>query len=151
MEILLVFLGYFLGLTLLISEVFLPGAIMGLTGSVIMVYCIYRSFEINMLIGLVQLAVTLAVVPASVVIALKKMRQKEVILGQLEESAGLRALVGKICDVYTDLKPSGFIELNGERFAARAIVGYIEKGVKVKVVDVDGKTLIVEMQKKSVQ
>lgn len=151
MEILLVFLGYFLGLTLLIAEIFLPGVIMGLTGSIVMVYCIYKSFEINILIGLTQLAITLAVVPTCVIIALKKMRQKEVILGQLEESAGLKALVGKIGDVYTDLKPSGFIELNGERFAARAIVGYIEKGAKIKVVDVDGKTLIVEIQKSDAQ
>ncbi len=45
-----------------------------------------------------------------------------------------KEMIGKTGTAYTILRPSGMIEIDGEIFDAKAEIGYIDKGVKVKVI-----------------
>lgn len=45
-----------------------------------------------------------------------------------------KELIGKKGIAFTDLRPSGRIEIEGEIYDAKAEVGYIEKGKKIKVI-----------------
>lgn len=58
-------------------------------------------------------------------------------------STGKEALPGKICTSTTKLSPYGFVKYNGELWKARCLNGEIPKGERVKIVDIDGLTLIV--------
>ncbi len=59
-------------------------------------------------------------------------------------TTGKEAMIGKICTTATHLTPYGFVKYNGELWKARCIDGEIPKGERVKIVGIDGLTLIVK-------
>ena len=46
-----------------------------------------------------------------------------------------KELIGKIGIAFTDLRPSGKVEIDDETYDAKSEIGFIEKGQKVKVID----------------
>lgn len=56
----------------------------------------------------------------------------------------LQYLVGKEGTAITALRPSGKCDVDGVSFEVRSEIGYIEKAKKVKIVKVQGNTLIVK-------
>jgi membrane-bound serine protease (ClpP class) len=63
--------------------------------------------------------------------------------GYTAVSAEVLGLVGRVASTITDLRPSGFIEIDGKQFDAEAKEGYISKGKKVVVESVRSINLIV--------
>ena len=61
-----------------------------------------------------------------------------------------RSSIGKEGIVITDLKPGGFILIDGKKEAAISQSGYITKGQKVLVIDGEGESLIVKAKEESV-
>ncbi|NOZ77005.1 MAG: nodulation protein NfeD [Euryarchaeota archaeon] len=59
-------------------------------------------------------------------------------------ATGREGMVGETGRALTDLDPEGTVFVHGERWQARAREGYIQKDKKVKVVDVEKLTLVVE-------
>ena len=56
-----------------------------------------------------------------------------------------KEMIGKTGTAYTMLRPSGMIEIEGEIFDAKAEIGYIEKGQKIKVIrDETGQLYVVK-------
>jgi len=55
-------------------------------------------------------------------------------------------MVGEVGTALTDLKPSGFVEVRGEKVDAIALGGVVDKGNTVRVEKVDGLTLIVRAE-----
>ncbi|MBI1221419.1 MAG: nodulation protein NfeD [Bacteroidetes bacterium] len=53
-------------------------------------------------------------------------------------------LVGKDGISVTDLKPSGYVEVDGKEYEARSLDGYLPKGQKVKIKKKEAWTLLVE-------
>lgn len=65
-------------------------------------------------------------------IALNKTQKKEEgYLGVKQENI---AMVGKLGNAYTMLRPGGKVEIDGEIYDAKALTGFIDEGKKVKVV-----------------
>lgn len=58
------------------------------------------------------------------------------------DASGLQYLVGKNATVATDLRPSGSVEIDGERYSAQSDYGFIGRGEKVTVKAVEGGVLI---------
>jgi membrane-bound serine protease (ClpP class) len=53
---------------------------------------------------------------------------------------------------FSDLRPSGKIEVNGEFYEAQAISGYIKKGDKVKIMHYQmGALQVVKVEEKSIE
>lgn len=65
-------------------------------------------------------------------LALSAVQQKED--GYIGIDTHQKAMIGKIGEAYTVLRPSGRVMVEGELFDAKSEIGYIEKGNKVKVV-----------------
>ena len=53
-------------------------------------------------------------------------------------------LIGQIGIVSTDLRPAGKCEINGVTFDVRSEGNYIVKNSKVKIIKIQGNTLIVK-------
>ncbi|ACS33284.1 NfeD family protein [Thermococcus gammatolerans] len=67
--------------------------------------------------------------------------------GGLEKrpKAGPESLVGRTAVVVDDLSPEGLVKLDGELWRARCFHGTARRGEKVRVVEVDGTKLLVEL------
>jgi|Deesub1362A_J573_1020465.scaffolds.fasta_scaffold00202_40 membrane-bound serine protease (ClpP class) len=57
---------------------------------------------------------------------------------------GKEAMIGSTCVAVTTLSPSGTVKYNGELWNARCVDGLVKAGEKVRIVGMDGLTLIVE-------
>lgn len=57
-----------------------------------------------------------------------------------------RAAIGKEGEVLTDLKPGGFILVEGKQMSAISLTGYLEKGKRVIVVSGEGEALLVKLK-----
>lgn len=64
--------------------------------------------------------------------------------GYVAVSQDILTMVGETGIALTDLRPTGFVEINGKKRDATLKGGAANKGEKLKVVKVDGNTLIVE-------
>lgn len=64
--------------------------------------------------------------------------------GYVAVSREIMEMVGKAGTALTDLRPTGFVEIDGKKMDATIIGGLIDKGEEVKVTKIDGITLIVE-------
>lgn len=58
-----------------------------------------------------------------------------------------KEMIGRSACVVTDLKPSGYVEIDGRSFAALSQLGYIDKGSVVHVIGGQGTHLIVIQEK----
>ncbi|MBI4244411.1 MAG: hypothetical protein HY606_10010, partial [Planctomycetes bacterium] len=107
MELLFILGGFSLGLILLITEIFLPGVVLGIIGSIIMVYSIYEGLKYSTTLGIGQILLALIAIPACILYALNRMKQKEIILGGQTED--YKMFIGKTAVVTHDLKPTGSV------------------------------------------
>ncbi len=64
--------------------------------------------------------------------------------GYVAVSQEIMAMVGKIGIAVTDLRLTGYIEVGGKKMDATVVGGVADKGDKLKVIKIDGNTLIVE-------
>lgn len=58
-----------------------------------------------------------------------------------------KEMIGRLASVISDLKPSGYVEIDGRSFAALSKLGYIDKGITVRVIGGQGTHLIVDQEK----
>ncbi len=155
---------FILGLILIILEIFvipgfgvagISGVILALTGLVLsMVDNIIFEFEFHSAEALAIVLKSLAVVVVSMFLALiaslylsKKALTSHafswVVLNSSEKKeegfigvdSTQKELIGKIGTAFTDLRPSGKVEIEEEIYDAKSEIGFIEKDQKIKVID----------------
>lgn len=141
------------GLSLVFLEFFLPGAVMAIGGSVLLLASVlfFHMSDPRLFALLVYLAALFAVAYLVIRIALWRLRSLAK-TGVISEGAqeGFQAsvypkeLIGKTGVAATDLKPSGQIWLSGQAFDALSKVGYIDKGTLVQVLSGQGSHLVVK-------
>lgn len=137
-----------LGISLLIVEIFQPGfGIFGGLGIISLILGIFtfeaepffspRIFEAMTMVVLgavISIAILFVIIGRGVVKSLKE-----------KPKTGPETLIDKIGEVIKTLDPAGQVELKGEIWLARSIDGEkIPKGVKIKIIKVEGNTLFVE-------
>lgn len=146
---------YFAGLLLVFAEFFVPGGICGFFGGVaVIISCallcyLYPQYAIFIAIG--QFAGILAGVLVGFKVLPKTRVGRSIILEtaqKIEEgwvdTVSDEALVGRIGEVFTPMRPAGTIQLDGKRFDAVSNGTHIEKGAKVRVLEVRGNRIVVE-------
>jgi len=141
----------FLGLMLVFIEFYLPGAVMGTAGAVLIIASIvtYATSGATGTENLIFVVVAVAGLAAVIKLALwsikKTGRTGSIFLNADQE--GYRAaryeqdLVGKQGVCHTLLHPGGYVIVEGKKYAAISVSGFFEKGDKIEVVEVEGETL----------
>ena len=146
-----------LGALLLAAEVFLPGfGLPGISGIVLVIAGVVLAWMafgplVAVAILLVLIAV-LAVLVTSVVNAASKgngrygrifLKEKE----ELHPQGDMEVLVGREGVATSVLRPAGIADFDGVRLNVVTEGGFIEQGVKVKVVRVEGTRIVVRSAK----
>lgn len=140
------------GLLLIFLEFFLPGAIMAIGGSLLLLASLlvyYMTYPMDSffllyflgLIGAVYLVIRLGI---SQVRSSKKTMYLDTDQEGYQACLYPKELVGKTGVALNDLRPSGHIRIEERTFQALAKTGFIEKGTYIQVVGGQGSHLIVQ-------
>ena len=149
MNIQAIILLYLLGVGFLVAEAFLPGAIVGVIGGLILIYSIYMGFAVQgTIFGIVQLAVALVLLPTVFLFALKKLSLKKS-LNQSEgftvEKENIQQFMEQAGTTLTKLRPSGIALINHKKVDVVTEGEMIEKDIPVKVIKIEGNRVIVRL------
>ncbi len=141
------------GLFLIYLEFFLPGAVMAIGGSILLLSSafVFHMEKPHMLVLVLYLMSLTVAVYAIVRFALWQIQNsaKDGTVLMASDQEGFQActfnreMVGKTATVATDLKPSGQVEIDGKVFQALSEGDYIDKNDQVVVIGGQGSHLIV--------
>jgi len=149
---------YFACAALILAEVFVPsGGII----SVCAMFCVIVGaaifFKHSNTAGWIGIVTALIMIPSVLIIAYKIFPKtrfgKSVTLTPPERQRGdaipdtpeLKEMLGAVGLVVTPLRPVGMCDFSGERLECVAESGYVDKGKKVKVIDVESTQLTVRV------
>ena len=139
-----ILLLFIFGIVMLVLDLFVPGIILSVAGTLVFLAATARAFNdygisgglLAFAIGAVLLAVTLYV---EYVLLPKTSFGKKFFLhaqihgtSQAPESTAT-ALAGREAVALTPLMPSGQIEIDGQRYEALSLDGHVAKGARLKV------------------
>lgn len=149
---------FILSAALLVAEVFVPsfgmlfvGAMAALIGGIVIF------FGYSSLAGWIGICVAVIMVPAVLITTYRILPRtrfgKNVILSQPQRDKGegvpdavqLKELMGQIGVVLTPLRPVGMCDFSGQKIESVAESGYVNKGKKVKVINIDGTQVTVRV------
>ncbi|CUI16515.1 putative membrane-bound serine protease [Candidatus Protochlamydia naegleriophila] len=152
------FLLLFIGLLLILIEFYIPGAVMGVLGSIfVLVSILLFASQTNSLLAIVFFVLgTILCVGLLIRFALWRIvrAKPEYSIYLNEDQEGYQAssfdqeAIGKIGVVLSDLKPGGYILIDGKQHQAISLTGYIPKGEHVEVVSGQEESLIVKISNK---
>lgn len=140
-----------LGLVMLFAEILMPGfglfGILGtisLFGSLVLTYRLY-----GMVTFLIMLAAMVVIFFAMVYVAKKSGLYNKVILKDKQEAKDfdesvLQGLLGQVGITQSTLRPFGVAEFDGKMVDVCSQGDFIERGEKVQVVQIAGKTVTVK-------
>lgn len=147
-----------LGLFLVLAEFYLPGAILGILGAVLIITSLVLFISQGHLFWEIILYILLIIASLYAVIRfaiwrIPRAKGKFSIYSSTSQngyqaSSFDQSCIGKTGTVLTDLKPGGYILIDGIQHQALSEVGYITKGTKVVVLSGEGESLIVKEEKK---
>lgn len=146
-----------LGFLLVFIEFFIPGIVIGVMGGILIIGSIVLfAIESNSILA------TLAFIAASVVafvllvkFALWKMQNSspDYSVYSADNQEGFYAakklpdVVGKSAIAMTDLRPGGYVNIEGHRIQAISKSGYITKGSEVEIIGNEEESLIVKIKR----
>lgn len=142
------------GILLLALEVFVPGAIMGILGAVLIIAGVAVSFGVyGSTGGFVALGAGIALLALTLYlefVVLPKSRLARTFSMTATVEGTSQAPVAALADVLeqpgetaTPLSPSGYVTVKGKRYEAFSQSGYLAKGVAVRVTGLDNFRLLV--------
>lgn len=142
-----------IGLGLIFLEFFLPGAILGITGGILILISVvlFAIYIKSAIWTIVYIAIAIILVVTLMKITVWRIRKSKpgggIYLNHDQEgyvaSNYQKELIGKIGMTVSDLKPSGHVLIDGQMHQALSKVGYIEKNEQITVVGGEGAHLIV--------
>lgn len=152
------FLFVLLGLVLILLEFYLPGGIIGILGGIsILAGIILFASQSNSMIALIIFIIGIAIsVGLLIRFALWRIvhAKPQYSIYSADDQEGYQAssydknAIGKTGVVIADLKPGGYILIEGHQHPAISLSGYIPKGEHVIVVSGQEQSLMVNLAKK---
>ncbi len=145
---------FVIGVGLVIAEFFLPGGIAGIIGSLAIVGGIILAGG-NPMYMAISVLIAVAIASTGMVILMKffgkklHLLNKVVLMDATDTESGYVSnvnrveLLGRTAKTSTPLRPSGAIELDGERIDVVSEGSYIDKGKNVTIVKVEGSRIVV--------
>ncbi len=153
---------YFACAALILAEVFVPsGGLISIFALACLIGGVVIFFRHSATAGWVGVVIALIMIPSVLVIAYKLFPVtrfgKSVTLTPPQREQGdavpdtteLKKLLGAVGVVLTPLRPVGMCDFSGQRVECVAESGYVDKGKKVKVIDVESTQLTVRMVEES--
>ena len=145
---------------LLVAEVFVPSGGLLTVGAVACVAGgITLCFQYSAIMGWIGVGVAMVLIPAALIVAYKIFPKtrfgRAVTLTPPDRTVGdavpdtelLKALIGEQGTVKSPLHPVGLCDFSGRRVECVAETGYVDTGIKVKVIRVQGSQLTVRVVK----
>lgn len=144
------------GLFLIYLEFYLPGAVMGIAGGLLLLSGIFLAvitYE-NPLVIAGFILFSLVALAGLIRFALWKIprtdKSRSIYSADAQEgfqaSAFDASAIGKRGEVISDLKPGGYISIEGKQHQAISESGYLTRGTHVYVIRGDGESLIVRKE-----
>jgi len=149
---------YFACAALVLAEVFVPsGGLISICAFGCLLGGILIFFKHSTTTGVVGIIIAIIMIPSVLVIAYKifpktkfgksvtltpPQRQKG---DAVPDTAELKELLGAVGLVITPLRPVGMCDFSGQRVECVAESGYVDKGKKVEVIDVESTQLTVRV------
>lgn len=153
------FLLVFLGLILILFEFYLPGAIMGILGSIsILTGIVFFASETHSLIAVILFIIGTAIAVGGIIrFAIWRIVNAKpgYSIYSNDDQEGYvastydKSLIGKFGVVIADLKPGGYILIEGNQHPAISQSGYIVKGEHVLVIGGQEQSLMVIKKEKT--
>jgi len=153
------YLFLLLGLLFVYWEFFLPGAILGIAGTIIIIASLVLAVAYGQSLAeiLVFFAIAIVGVVAVIRIALYRVRyaKKGTSVYLSMDQTGFQAssydveAIGKVGVALTDLRPGGAVLVDGKKSQAISKEGYISKGSAILVLSGEGDTLTVILSKEN--
>jgi len=143
----LICLIYIIGLAILLMELFVPGVILGIVGTAIVISSIVLAFIHHPSgYGLSLIFITLIVVPAAIIWWLRRVslgESQKVEDGYTSADESLEALLDKEGETVTLLRPCGVAKIAGRRVDVTSENIVIQPNTPIKVVKVEGNRVVV--------
>jgi membrane-bound ClpP family serine protease len=153
---------YFACAALIVAEVFVPsGGLISICALACLVGGIVLFFQYSVTAGWIGIGIAAIMIPSVLVVAYRIFPKtrfgKSVTLTPPERRQGdaipdtdkLKDLLGAEGVVLTPLRPVGMCDLSGQRVECVAESGYVDKGKKVKVINVESSQLTVRIIEES--
>lgn len=152
------YLFLFLGLLLILIEFYLPGAVMGIAGGIlvltsIVLFAMQTSSPWWLLLYLIGVVIIIVYLVKFALWRIRTAKPSRSIYLNSDQT-GYQAstfdasVIGKTGVVVTDLKPGGHIMVDGKRLQAISQSGYLTKGTEVIILSGQEESLIVKQIKK---
>jgi membrane-bound serine protease (ClpP class) len=143
-----------LGLGLIVAEIFFPSfGLLSVLATAAIVGAIVMAFQVSNEIGVRFLVVTVVLVPGAILLGFKFFPRspfgKRMVVGGLSFGSSAAhdprdlALVGKEGTIEADCRPAGMARLDGRRVDVVTRGEWIEAGVRVRVLEVQGNRVVV--------
>jgi membrane-bound serine protease (ClpP class) len=153
---------YFACVALIIAEVFVPsGGLISIMAIACLIGGVVIFFKHSSVAGWIGLTIAIVMIPSVLICAYKIFPRtrfgKNVTLAPPERQQGdaipdtdkLKDLLGAEGVVLTTLRPVGMCDFSGQRIECVAESGYVNKGNKVKVINVESTQLTVRIIEES--
>ena len=141
-----------LGLLLLFVEILMPGfGLFGILGAISLVGTLAAVFKLyGFTAFMVMLIAVIIIFFGMIVFAKKSGLYNKVVLKEKQEAKGfdetpLQGLLGKVGVTQTELKPFGTAEFDGAVVDVCSMGTFVDRGIRVQVVQVSGKTVTVKV------
>ena len=153
---------YFACAALIIAEVFVPsGGLISIVALACVIGGIVIFFNHSSIAGWIGIIIAVVMIPSVLVFAYKILPKtrfgKNVTLTPPERQQGdaipdtseLKKMLGAVGIVLTPLRPVGMCDFSGQRVECVAESGYVNKGNKVKVINIESTQLTVRIIEES--
>ncbi|MCS4485559.1 NfeD family protein [Staphylococcus americanisciuri] len=145
-----------IGIILVIIELFVIGAILGLIGMGLIIFSLITIGDnLPMMLFNVIVALILSIIEWVILVNFFKktiaLFDNVVLKDSTNKESGYTShndrshLVGELATTLTDLRPAGIILLNNERIDAVSEGPFISKNVQVKIIEVEGTRVVVRL------
>lgn len=152
------FLLVFLGLILILVEFYIPGGIIGILGGIsilagIILFASETTSAIALLLFIVGTALGVGFMIRFAIWRIKHAKPQYSIYSNADQEGYVAStydknVIGKTGIVSADLKPGGFIVVEGKQHPAISLSGYIQKGEHVLIVGGQEQSLMVKFTQK---
>lgn len=141
-----------LGLLLLFVEILMPGfGLFGILGTISLLGTLVAVFKLFGFTAFLTMLVAVVIIFFGMIVFAKKSGlYNKVVLKEKQEDKGfdetpLRGLLGKTGVTHTELKPFGIAEIDGKIVDVCSTGDFVDRGTKVQVVQITGKTVTVKV------
>jgi len=151
----LAILLFFLGLVLVVLEIFFPSfGVLSMCAAASFIGGVILAFQESTVVGFLYVGATAIVIPILLWFGFRMLPRtpfgRRIVLrlppsrAAGGEATGEATLVGKEGCALGDLRPAGFVEIEGRRLDAVTRGEYLERGARVRVIRHEGRRIVVE-------